>query len=231
MGDNIVSDRPLQGTPGDHARLEARFQSSAPPLPRCGGYRLAVRAPLVDRARHVDALWEPTPVEPSDRVPDLESCVLNGAGKAVPRPSPPERQHEPPRLEDAQRFTCPLFTPLLERPRVPPGAAVPAGLHRGAPVAAVRAASAFGSRLAAVEALLGAARDVRAVPGLTHEPDPVWRIRDNRVHGPARQAAQYLNAVPVMHGHRIKQACAHDSSSLMRAPTRRSTTSSRSHIL
>ena len=59
---------------------------------------------LVDCLRHVEALGEPLPVHPGDRVADLEPRVFDGAGHAVVGARAAEREKVAPRLQHAQDF-------------------------------------------------------------------------------------------------------------------------------
>src|SRR5690606_2352629 len=62
---------------------------------------------FVDRLRHVQRLREPRPVQPRDRIADLEPRVLHPSREPMPRAGTTEREQVPARLEDAEALTSP----------------------------------------------------------------------------------------------------------------------------
>ena len=149
------------------------------------GDRGVVREPGLERGDLVVeplTLREPGPVEPHQRVPDVEPGEPDRELHQVQRPRARERDEVPAGLEDPQRLV-PHRHRRHER--------VPRPTH---------------------ESL--ALRDEPAVPGhpvrdglcdlsAGRVPEPVRRIRDDRVDAVRGHRREHLEAVPAVHGHEV----------------------------
>ena len=73
------------------------------------------RAGPVNRLRHVQRLREPRPVQPRNRVPDLEPRVLDTGRHSVICPGAAASEEMTPRLQHPQALRRPLLAPRLIR--------------------------------------------------------------------------------------------------------------------
>jgi hypothetical protein len=97
----------------------------------CGdGEYVSVVVPLsIDGFRHVQRFRKSGPVQPGDRVADLEPGVFDGAGEAVEGAGAAEGEYVPAGFEDAQAFGGPQTAPVLELMARPGRINIPPPFH------------------------------------------------------------------------------------------------------
>src|SRR5690606_7868111 len=93
--EDVRRDSPGERLAADDDRLERGLERGAPSLPLLG----LVGARLDERLADVERLREARPVQPRDRVANLEPSVLDRDREPVPRARAAEREEVPARLE------------------------------------------------------------------------------------------------------------------------------------